>query len=329
MLRTEGAERPTDLVAGVPANVVALDYGPHGGGHGHPDKLGFEMHLMGRLFATDAGSVQYGNPAHGGWYKQTLSHNTVVVDGASQEPTKGELLFHAFGDDAALAGVQSANAYDGVVLRRVMALLPDAMLDITLALSEEQHQYDWALHGRGDLETAGTMSSIEGSPGEGMYEWAEDWKRAASANSLDGDWVLDDKVTVQIGHRALPGGEVFTAIGRGNPASARDPVIMSRTESDDAAWVTGLWWGSDETLQATLLRGARDGVELPVDEALGVGITVGDRRMVLVTADGEGADFGEIMLDGAGALVEFAGDNPVRCIAADATAVTVAGEQLQ
>ena len=47
----------------IPENYLALDYGPHGGGHGHPDKLGFVLYGRGTLLAEDPGCIAYGNPA--------------------------------------------------------------------------------------------------------------------------------------------------------------------------------------------------------------------------------------------------------------------------
>ena len=329
MLRSEADERPSGLIPGVPANSLALDYGPHGSGHGHPDKLGFEMHVLGRLFAADAGSVKYGNPAHKGWYKQTLSHNTVVVDGESQRATEGELLFHAFGDEASLVGVESDAAYDGVVLRRVMALLPGGWLDITLALSADEHRYDWTLHGRGDLAPEAQMTDLDVAPGEGAYEWATDWRTAGEVADFAGEWAIDEDLTLHVAHTVAPEAEIFTAIGRGNPSSARDPFIMSRANATDAAWGTAAWWGSADTPEIALVSGTRDGRELGLGEAVGVEVTVGDRRLLLLTATDGGATFGEVTLDGSGALVEIDGDRPVRCLAADATSVTAGGTELR
>jgi hypothetical protein len=70
--------------------VVTLDYGPHGGGHGHPDKLGLIVHSAGRIMAPDPGSIQYAAPLQLGWFKTTVSHNTVSVDGQPQEPCTGD-----------------------------------------------------------------------------------------------------------------------------------------------------------------------------------------------------------------------------------------------
>ena len=67
---------------------VLLKYGPHGGGHGHPDKLSISFYARGFPVATDLGTPGYGVDLNETWYRQTLSHNTVMIDGSSQPPAK-------------------------------------------------------------------------------------------------------------------------------------------------------------------------------------------------------------------------------------------------
>ncbi len=328
VLRTDADERPDGLIEGVPANYLALDYGPHGSGHGHPDKLGFEMYALGALVATDAGSVQYGNPAHRGWYRQTLSHNTVVVDGASQQPTEGRLLFAAFGDGMAMVAAESDGAYEGVTLQRVMALLPDALLDITLALSDDAHRYDWALHCRGDLQVNRSAVPLHEPPGEGAYRWAEKWHTAGPVPGWEGAWTVTEELTVHAAQATSAPAELMTAIGRGNPASARDPFVLSRVRgADDAAWATALSWG-EAPGAVRLLHGARDGETLPLDDAAGLEVTVGGRRLLLLYAE-RGASFEQVSLDGRGALLLFDGDAPESWLVADGAALRVNGAELE
>jgi len=330
VLRTDAEERPEGVVAGVPANYVALDYGPHGGGHGHPDKLGFEMYARGRLVATDPGSIAYGNPAHGGWYRQTLSHNTVTVDGVSQQPTEGRLMFSAFGRDLAMAAAESDGAYEGVVLRRVMALLPDMLLDLTLALSDEAHQYDWAYHSRGEFATPLALAEPARPSGEGPWTWAEQVRTAGSVEGWAASWAIDDTLTVQAAQDASAPVELFTGLGRSNPPTARDPFVVARAEGAQVAWGTALSWAGDAPA-VRLLSGSRGGAELPLADACGLEVTSADRRIVLLVAEGGGdgeAQFGEIVLEGAGALVIFEGEAPVAWLVADGSMLSVGGETL-
>jgi hypothetical protein len=65
---------------GVDATWLCLKYGPHGGGHGHPDKNSFILYARGKILATDAGTHAYGSSLHRDWDKTTLAHNTLIVD---------------------------------------------------------------------------------------------------------------------------------------------------------------------------------------------------------------------------------------------------------
>jgi hypothetical protein len=167
------------------------------------------------------------------------------------------------------------------------------------------------------------MMALDAPPGEGMYEWAEDWRTAGEVASFAGEWRVDEDLSVGVAHAALPGSEIMTALGRGNPATARDPFIMSRVHTEDAAWGTAAWWGSADTPEIALLRGARGGEELSLDGAFGIDVTVGDRRVMLLTSAAGGAEFGDVTLDGSAALVEFAGGQPVRCVVAEGSSVDV------
>lgn len=64
---------------------LLMDYGPHGGTHGHPDRLNIIFYANGRLQAPDFGNLcDYRLPLWREWDQQTISHNTVVVNEESQ-----------------------------------------------------------------------------------------------------------------------------------------------------------------------------------------------------------------------------------------------------
>lgn len=71
-----------------------FDYGPHGGGHGHLDKLSIALVADGRHWVPDAACAPHYCifPEQWSWHKQTISHNTVLVDGRSQQETTGRLI---------------------------------------------------------------------------------------------------------------------------------------------------------------------------------------------------------------------------------------------
>jgi len=94
-----------------------LDFGPHGGSHGHHDKLA--LYLYGRdAWQPDPGQVPYGHRAWRAHYRSAAAHPTFRVDGGEPAECAGELCEAT---DSAVAAVVS-EAYDNVqAIRRVAA----------------------------------------------------------------------------------------------------------------------------------------------------------------------------------------------------------------
>ena len=69
---------PTDDLTAI------MKFGPHGGGHGHYDKLNFVLFSHGIMLADDPGTHFYGLPIHREWDSMTIAHNTISVDGQRQ-----------------------------------------------------------------------------------------------------------------------------------------------------------------------------------------------------------------------------------------------------
>lgn len=144
-------------------------------GHGHFDRLNWLYFDNGNEIVSDYGAARFLNieSKYGGHYlpennlyaKQTIAHNTLVVDEQSQykghwqegQKHAPEILFveQTESHDATSAKVDSA--YDGVEMTRTMALIKHPGLEKSLILdllkirSAEQHQYDLPIHFQGHV----------------------------------------------------------------------------------------------------------------------------------------------------------------------------------
>jgi len=143
--------------------------------HGHFDKLNWIFYDNGEEIITDYGAARFLNieqknggrylPENATWAKQTVAHNTLVVDERSHfdgDLRRAELLYPEMllfdvndGIQIAAAGVQGA--YDQVRFERTLALLRSGLgehaivadvLDIT---GSGKHQYDLPLHFNGRI----------------------------------------------------------------------------------------------------------------------------------------------------------------------------------
>ena len=70
---------------------LLIDYGPHGGWHGHMDKLNIELIGGNSSLIVDPGTVAYSLPSSNEWYRSSYAHSTSVIDNKSQPETEGHL----------------------------------------------------------------------------------------------------------------------------------------------------------------------------------------------------------------------------------------------
>ncbi|MDQ3814090.1 MAG: alginate lyase family protein [Armatimonadota bacterium] len=133
-----------------------MDYGPHGGVHGHHDKL----NLI--LFANPPGGKGdemggepvfhfYDNPLHPQWTVQTVAHNTMAVDEKSQMANEGKLLIFEDTPTVKLMRAESAGSYPGVLLDRTVVVTPDAVIDLYHGRSTLEHTWDRTFRYKGSL----------------------------------------------------------------------------------------------------------------------------------------------------------------------------------
>ncbi len=140
------------LRMGGPAGLTAaMTFGPYGGFHGHFDKLSFVFYGYGRELGVDpgrAGSQAYRLPIHANWYKATIGHNAVLVDGRSQAPAAGELMSFEQGDGFVAAGARCDEAYPGVVHDRLLVMTEAYLVVLDGLRADQDRRFDWLYHNR-------------------------------------------------------------------------------------------------------------------------------------------------------------------------------------
>lgn len=140
-----------------PQTYALMDYGPHGGVHGHRDKLNLILFAQGDDNKSDELGGEpvfhrYEDALHDAWTTQSIAHNTMSVDGRSQAATTGRLL--AFEDTPGLKVMraQSDSAYPGVLLDRTVVVLGDLVLDVFLGRSAQPHDWHRTFRFQGTLD---------------------------------------------------------------------------------------------------------------------------------------------------------------------------------
>jgi len=253
---------------GTDQTMVLMKYGVHGLGHGHFDKLHFILFDQGREVIPDYGFCRWINiePKFGGRYlpendsyaKQTIAHNTVVVDGISQNRGNRKAADQVHGErhffDVARPGVQVMSAranqhYDGVEMQRTLLMVSNpqveypVLVDIFRLTSEERHQYDYLIHYNGQI--INTNFSYESQ--------SDQWRPLGSDHGYQHIWKTADmemdssaRITWVDGHRyytlTLSEGAgtkiIFGRTGANDPNHnlRSEPLLIARTHGEDVVF---------------------------------------------------------------------------------------------
>lgn len=205
-----------------------LTFAPFGGFHDHFDKLSFVWYAFGRERGVDPGrarSQAYRLPIHRGWYRATIAHNAVVVDGASQAENGGELLTFVDGDGFTAVAARTTAAYPGVEHARCLCMTDGYVLVLDRLTGEGEHTYDWLYHDRGPgVRCAAATSAVDGELGLRGEEYVV-W---TAQGATDGDLRVD-----------FGGGDVATTlwVAGAGPTSVRLGTGPVQSVDDRAPFV--------------------------------------------------------------------------------------------
>jgi hypothetical protein len=212
--------------AGEQATWLCVKYGPHGGGHGHPDKNNFILYSRGQVLFPDPGTRPYGSPLHNEWDKVTLAHNTLVVDGASQAEATGKLL--AFGDNYVMT--DAGSIYPGVrFVRTAVMLNENLVLFVDRVTADKPHTFDLTTHIAGKWMNLPNGEPVT-LPASAGYQHLKDTaiRPGGPLTRLS----VDSGVALTL---AGPS-DVLTGTGVGKSTEDRVPVAIVRRTGSDATW---------------------------------------------------------------------------------------------
>lgn len=155
-------------------HALLLKHSPYGGEHDHYDRLGLLIVRKGKEILPDLGTTGYGAELHYGYYKNTATHNTLVVNQQNQSPINPVLLNYKSNGEYTLvdtladwnqlpATVDShtieqwdSESYEGVVFRRTILCIGEAYIELNAIENPKAQQLDLTYHVRGKhSKTAG------------------------------------------------------------------------------------------------------------------------------------------------------------------------------
>ena len=222
---------------------AAMTFGPYGGFHGHYDKLSFVFFGYGQELGVDPGrarSQAYRLPIHTNWYKATISHNAVLVDGRSQKPAAGKLLLFERESDYTAVAASCDDAYPAVQHTRWLILTDTYLLVCDRLHSDTERRFDWLYHNRGKRvicdATLDPVSLAQEDPGG---EYIQDAKQGATDAAIRIRFE-DTNVTTHLTMAARRASTVTVGEGVGASVTDRVPMAVIGREDADACFVAVL-----------------------------------------------------------------------------------------
>lgn len=252
--------------------------------HGHFDKLHWIFYDNGREIVADYGAARFLNiePKNGGrylpenttWAKQTVAHNTLVVDEQSHfgarlavaERFHPEMLYFRSGGGVHVAAASMENAYEDVAFDRTLALFDGffaegpVVVDVLRVSSDGRRQYDLPVHFKGQLiktspplRTMTEKLSPLGSANGYQHLWLRGETRVAAGELFSMTWLAGDRFYTYSIHAEAPLEVLYTELG------ANDPELSLRREQ---AAILRLKNAGESTFVSTLeVHGEYDSAE--------------------------------------------------------------------
>ncbi len=264
---------------------MAMIWKPRGteAGHQHPNNLAIDWQSAGHRWLSASGKWEgYSSRLHKDWVAQTLSDNTLVVDGESQRPSgkgipnwkydgegetsAGQLIAFTNGLTFGYVQAETDNVYPGVLLARQLIHTDAYTLDFFTTLADEVHTYDWSLNITGSLQSA----SAEFSPAQApftqrgvAYTYLSDTQSLSAETPVTTLWTdADTSETLAI--TTLPQLETELYVST-TPWKSRErgSLILSRSDMDAA--FLNLWRAYEGTDPIADVRQIKDGYSLVVE----------------------------------------------------------------
>ena len=239
------------ILRGTDGRYLLLKHDTYGGEHDHYDRLGISYMAFGKPISVDMGTTGYGAVLHYDYYKNTGTHNTVVIGEENQAPASCELLQYEEKDGVTYVTAQcdwtapyempdsftivqwKKENYETVKMTRKIAWTDSCFAEAFYVTgADEALPVDWIMHLKGEvLEGRGEVCKDTFSDRK-PFSWFR------NASHLEGKrirTVLEGVVTDL--YCAPLGGEIWLAEGPDNPSTGMLNQVIVRRRGKDVCFL--------------------------------------------------------------------------------------------
>lgn len=163
----------------------------------------------------------------------------MVIDGKSQAPTQGRLIFFkdAGGYSACIA--TSGRAYRGVEQRRALILTDNLLVYAFALVSKKKRQVDWLLHSLGALKLSIPAKQTSRNLGKSNgYQHLTNLSQAKGEECFTADWALPGGKLMRVTFIGDSDSTIFAGTGIGYYLRQKVPFLLRRRKEKTTCFVT-------------------------------------------------------------------------------------------
>jgi len=218
---------------------IIMKFGPHGGGHGHYDKLGEVVYAKGRTQGVDPGTQLYGMALHKEWDQMSVAHNAPTVDELRQDQATGKLIAWKEGEDYVAATASAGPVYPFAELTRSLLVTDQYALQVDHEHSTDgkPHIFDVNYHNFGKQTMQLETKPYDGFSKANGYMHLEQVQRGETSGELETRFDNDGTAMSLEVLGGVPT-EVFQGVAPGPHPAVKVPFVIVRRKGLDAVFIS-------------------------------------------------------------------------------------------
>ena len=258
-------------------------HGPYAGEHEHFDKLGIALRAFGKDILKDMGTTGYGAPMHYQYYKNTGTHNTVVINEVNQAPVNATLVKYLKKDGCVYLEASAdftkpckkpnsyapvlwdEKAYGDVRMNRKLVWTEHWLAEVFTVEAETEKQIDWVIHPEGNAKNE--------PPGNALVTFSQKqpFCHLSDMHLLDGRPLqISEYETNGVSFRvytALQDHRLYQGYGPGNPSDEKISYLVERVRGRQAFFCHVMEWYQDTPMiEQVNIQKSGDAIKFTITE---------------------------------------------------------------
>ena len=243
------------ILRGDNESYLLFKHSPFGGEHDHYDRLATSFSAFGEKMITDLGTTGYGALLHYDYYKNTGSHNTVMINEENQPPANPTLYRYQQEQDMVLIDAEvkwdnsfkeldshtrvewDEESYKDVSMRRILLWCNQYYIEVFLVQAPTPKTIDWVMNIGGNLKKESNFIPFPHTFSEKKpFNYLHDVKYAQCNDFMVTDWEFE-KCNFSIHSYMTSDHTLYYAKGPSNPSIDDISYLINRVEGKNAIYL--------------------------------------------------------------------------------------------